>query len=86
MTSPTTCISRIISSGEVSCAASAKPWISPVSWIGKKPFGIYDGHDHGQRHGGEEHAERDRLVAEHDVEGAPVETDAWRSKPLSITR
>ena len=40
MTSPTVCISRIICSGEVSWAASAKPWIIPVSWIGKKPFGI----------------------------------------------
>ena len=40
MTSPTVCISRIICSGEVSCAASANPWIRPVSWIGKKPFGI----------------------------------------------
>ena len=30
---------RIISSGAMSCAASAKPEIRPVSWIGKKPFG-----------------------------------------------
>ena len=32
-----------------------------------------DRHDHRQRHGGEEHAERDRLVAQDDVERAPVE-------------
>ena len=31
---------RIICSGVVSWAVSAKPWITPVSWIGKKPFGI----------------------------------------------
>src|SRR5215831_17281030 len=31
------------------------------------------GHDHGQRHGGEENPERDRLVAEHHVERALVE-------------
>ena len=31
---------RIICSGAVSCAASAKPEIRPVSWIGKKPLGI----------------------------------------------
>ena len=41
MTSPSSRISRIISSGDVSCAASAKPEIMPVSWIGKKPFGIW---------------------------------------------
>src|SRR5262245_51628936 len=31
------------------------------------------GHDHGQRHRGEEHTQRDRLMAEHYVERAPVE-------------
>ncbi len=31
------------------------------------------GHDHGQRHGGEENPERDRLVTEHHVERALVE-------------
>ena len=29
----------------------------------------------GERHGGEEHAERDRLMAQHDVERAPVERE-----------
>ena len=43
-------------SGEMSCAASAKPEIRPVSWIGKKPLGIVTVIDRGQRHGGEEHA------------------------------
>ena len=40
-------------------------------------------HDAGQRHGGEEHAERDRLMAQHDVEGAPV---ARRSAPRNPPR
>ena len=31
---------RIICSGGASWAVSRKPWITPVSWIGKKPFGI----------------------------------------------
>ena len=72
-TSPNSRMMRIICSGAVSCAASAKPEITPVSWIGKKPLGIVNSHDHGQRHGGEEDSERDRLVAQHDVERAPVE-------------
>ncbi len=67
------CISRIISFGEVSCAASAKPWIIPVSWIGKKPFGISMAMTTVSAMVGEKHAERDRLVAQHDVERAPVE-------------
>ena len=33
--------SFIICSGAVSCAASANAEIMPVSWIGKKPFGIW---------------------------------------------
>jgi hypothetical protein len=39
-TSPNSRMMRIICSGAVSCAASAKPEIRPVSWIGKKPLGI----------------------------------------------
>ena len=65
--------SRIISSGETSCAPSEMPEITPVSWIGKKPLGIVIAMHDGQRHGGEEHAERDRLVAQHDIERAPIE-------------
>ena len=34
--------SRFISAGETSCAASMMPVISPVSCVGKKPFGISD--------------------------------------------
>ena len=41
ITSPIFCMSRIISSGAVSCAASRKADIMPVSWIGKNPFGIW---------------------------------------------
>ena len=25
---------------ETDCAASEMPWIAPVSWIGKNPFGM----------------------------------------------
>ena len=32
---------RIISHGDTSCEASDTPEIRPVSWIGKKPFGIW---------------------------------------------
>ncbi len=32
--------SRDISANDTVCAASETPWITPVSWIGKKPFGI----------------------------------------------
>ena len=62
------------------------PEIIPVSWIGKKPFGNVDRHDHRQRHGGEEHAERDRLMAQHDVERAPVERQHARRSRASMTR
>ena len=64
---------RIISCGEISWAPSEMPLIRPMSWIGKKPFRHVDHHDAGQRHGDEEHRERDRLVAQHDVERAPIE-------------
>ena len=37
---PSACCRRIISCGETSCAASDRPMIRPVSWIGKKPLGI----------------------------------------------
>src|SRR5262249_1157429 len=39
----------------------------------EEAFRNLKGHDHGQRHGGEENPQRDRLVAEHDVERALVE-------------
>jgi hypothetical protein len=39
----------------------------------EEALGNRDGHDRGQRHGGEEDAEGDELVAQHDVERAPVE-------------
>ena len=34
------CIRRIIWSGEALCAASENPVMTPMSWIGKKPFGL----------------------------------------------
>ncbi len=34
------CCRRVISSKETSCAASLMPMNSPVSCVGKKPFGI----------------------------------------------
>jgi hypothetical protein len=81
ITSPICCSSRIISSGEVSCAASAKAWIIPVSWIGKKPWES-DGQRDGQRHGGEEHADRDPLVPQHNVERAFIERRHGVEAPL----
>ena len=41
----------------------------------KKALRDHDRHDQRQRHGGEEDAERDRLVTQHDVERAPVEVE-----------
>ena len=40
MTSPSNCIRRIISSGDALCAVSENPWMTPMSWIGKNPFGM----------------------------------------------
>ena len=73
-------------SGEVSCAASAKPWIMPVSWIGKKPLGISIAMTSGERHGGEEHAKRDRPGGAARCRACAGRTPSMASKPLSITR
>ncbi len=32
--------SRAISGNDTACADSEIPWITPVSWIGKNPFGM----------------------------------------------
>ena len=72
MMAPSSCCSRIISCGETSWEAWDTPKISPVSWIGKNPLGAIDGEIDRERHGGEEHAEHDRLVAQHDVERAAI--------------
>ena len=34
------CCRSAIAANEIVCGASEMPWIAPVSWIGKKPFGI----------------------------------------------
>ena len=38
----------------------------------EEALGDLHGHDAGQRHGGKEHAKRDRLMTQHDIERAPV--------------
>ncbi len=34
------CCRSAIAANEIVCGASEIPWIAPVSWIGKKPFGM----------------------------------------------
>ena len=41
MTAPSSCCRRIICCGETACDASEMPEITPVSWLGKKPLGIW---------------------------------------------
>ena len=43
------CCRRTISSNEMSCGASESPMMIPVSCCGKKPFGIIDVQQHGER-------------------------------------
>ena len=40
-TSAARCWRRAISANETSWPASVMPSITPVSWVGKKPFGIW---------------------------------------------
>ena len=72
MTSPNSRRMRIIRSGAASCAASAKPEIRPVSWIGKKPFGIMTIITAVNAMVAKKTVSVTKLVA-HDVERAPVE-------------
>ena len=81
ITSPIFCSSRIISSGEVSCAASAKAEIMPVSWIGKKPLGIWIAMTTVSAMVAKNTPSVIALVAQHDVERAPVERRPCASKP-----
>ena len=78
---PSSCISRIISSGEVSWAASAKAWIIPVSWIGKKPFGIWMAMTTVSAMVAKNTPIVIALVAQHDVERAPVERQHGARSP-----
>ena len=34
------CWRSAIAENEIDCCASVMPWMAPVSWTGKKPFGI----------------------------------------------
>src|SRR5215831_12411365 len=53
--------SRFISVGETSCAASMMPIIRPLSWVGKKPFGMITNRN-----------AVSAMVAQHEVEPALV--------------
>ena len=35
------CCRRAIFSNEIACEACVTPWMTPVSWIGKNPLGIW---------------------------------------------
>ena len=47
----------------------------------EETLGDLDRHDDGQRERGEEHAERDRLMAQRDIERAPVARQSARRSP-----
>ena len=60
---------------EISCAASDRPMINPVSCCGKKPLGIDDVEIAGQRDGAEHHHQRDEAVPQHDLQACLIEVE-----------
>ena len=54
----------------MSCAASDRPMINPVSCCGKEALGDDDVEIAGQRDGAEHHHQRDEAMPQHDLEAA----------------
>ena len=73
--SASACCRRAISLKEMSWAAVVMPWIAPVSWSGKKPFGISTILETGRRQGQNRDDQDQSLVIEHPAEPAVVGVD-----------
>ena len=63
---------RFISAGDTSCPPTEMPVMRPVSWVGKKPFGIVTNITAVTAMVARNTQSVTTLVAEHDVEAAPV--------------
>ena len=77
---------RAILSNEIACVACVTPWMTPVSWTGKKPFGIVDVEIAGQHEGAERDEQRQELMVERDASASRRSSAAHRAKQPAAAR